>query len=131
MNFRIAFALAFLSVAVAGCGPGSITVTKGDRKLTLFEPESTTVKQGETVQVTLKIARDKMTDPVTVRFEGLPAGVTADSSTTMPNGQDSANISFTATAAAKAVSNHEVRVIADASGGMVAKTAMQLTVKEK
>ena len=131
MNSRIAFALALFSVAVAGCGPGSVTITKGDKKLTFFEPESTTVKQGETVQVQLKITRDKMTDPVTVRFEGLPAGVTANTSVTIPSGQDTASASFTATATAPAVSGHEVRVIADASGGFLVKTAMKLSVKAK
>ena len=79
----------------------------------------------------VKISRENFTDPVSVRFEGLPPGVTTDNSTTFNNGQDSMNLNFHATAAAPAVTNQEVKIIAEASGGMATKLTMKLSVKAK
>jgi hypothetical protein len=131
MNFRMPVAFAVLVVLAAGCGPGKISVTRGAKTLTLYEPEATTVKQGETANVQVKIAREGMTDPVSVRFEGLPPGVTTDNSTTFNSGTDSISMAFHATPGAPAVSNQEVKVIAECSGGLSTKLTMKLSVKAK
>ncbi len=131
MNSRSAFLLALLVTVVAGCGGGSVSVSKGTRKLTLFQPDLATVRLGDSAQVSVRVARENMTEPVYVRFENLPPGVSVDNSLTLPTGQDSAVCSMHATTAAGLVSNHEVRVIVETAGGMTTRTVMMMTVRAK
>ncbi|MCC6741915.1 MAG: hypothetical protein IT452_23045 [Planctomycetia bacterium] len=131
MTVRIPLVAVLLAAALAGCGPASVSATKGDKKLTLFQPEAATVKAGESAQVSLRVTRENMTDSVSIRFEALPPGVTVDNSTSIANGVETATCTFKAAADAKSVSGHEVRVIAEAQGGMVAKTVMKVTVQGK
>ena len=123
--------VAFALIALAGCGSGTITAVKGNKKLVLTLPDSTTVTQGETAQISLKLARENMADAVTVRVEALPPGVTADNSVTFPPGSDNVSFKVTATPAAAAVSGHEVRLIMEAQGGFATKGTFKLSVKAK
>jgi hypothetical protein len=131
MNHRTALAFALLLPLVAGCGAGSASVTKGTKKLTLFEPDVASIRLGDSAQATIRVAREGMTDPVFVRFENFPPGVTADNTLTFPTGQDSAICTMHATSGAGLVSNHEVRVIVESQGGMTTRTIMKLSVKAK
>ena len=131
MNSRMAFAIALLSVALVGCGDKGVSVSRGSKKLTLFTPPDSMVKQGESTQVPVKIAREGFTDPVVVHLEGLPPGVTADGNTTFGAGQDTLNLALHASGNAPAASTSEVRVICEASGGLATKCMMKLVVKAK
>src|SRR5689334_5479252 len=63
-------------LVVTGCSDKTTRVTgEGDKVLELTVPGTTTIKQGNTEKVTVKIKREKFDDPVTIEFSSLPDGV--------------------------------------------------------
>src|SRR5262245_63158177 len=71
---------ATLTVGSSGCKKGEQKTAEGEggKKLTLEGPPETNVKVGDTTKVTVKITREKFTEPVEIEIADLPAGVTAD-----------------------------------------------------
>jgi uncharacterized membrane protein len=124
--------MVMLTVSSSGCKKGeqkSVEGPKGE-KLTLTAPPDTDIKVGNTAKVTVKIAREKFTDPVDIEITDLPAGVTADpAKTTIGKDNTSADITLKAANDAKADSK-EAKV--KASGGSLSQEAnFKVTVKKK
>jgi hypothetical protein len=90
-----------------------VTVTKGadtGKKLTLKAPADVSVKQGETAAIQVDITRDKFSDPVELKFAGLPAGVSiVENDRTLSKDATSAKLTLQAAADAKAVDDHCLR----------------------
>lgn len=127
MRLSILCAFVGLCVVLAGCG-GKVSTTKGDKKLTLINPDDTVVKVGESTQVPIKIEKANITAGVSVRFEGLPVGVSTDNSTQFAQNADMATCTFRGGPNAKAGTS-TVRVILETADGMVCKGELKLTVK--
>jgi hypothetical protein len=105
-----------LVVGLVGCGEKGTVTGSGGKKLTLTAPAATTVKQGDSKDVTVTIKRTKFDEPVTVTLSDLPKGVTADESKkTIEKGQDSVKFTLTAADNANPEKGHKVKVTAKAS----------------
>ncbi|MCE9582435.1 MAG: hypothetical protein K8T20_08080 [Planctomycetes bacterium] len=126
--FRSIAVLSLLCLFAPGCGD-KISTKKGNKKLTLFFPDDATVKVGESVTVPIKIARENMTQGVSVRFENIPTGVSTENSMQYSLTADSVNCTFRAGSGAKPVSGQEVRVMVESVDGMLCKGVLKLTVK--
>jgi hypothetical protein len=122
--------LAALMGASAGCEKS--TVGARGKKLTVMKPADQTIQRGETNEVKIIIKRDDFRDPVNVRFEGLPTGVTVQDQ----NGQIAAEAN-TATFTLKADPNANlgkdqvVYVKVSAPDGLNTEESFKLTVKDK
>lgn len=114
----------------AGCnkttttGPGSSTATRNTnsagqpaaKKLVLMAAKDQSIKQGEKDEVDVLINRDNFSDPVSVGFENLPAGVTMVETDPSIPGTDS-KITLTLKAADDAaVGEKDVTLFASAPG---------------
>ena len=141
------FASALLAVSclvVTGCGktgPGDTKpntapgkTDKGDAlSLKVTAPANTSVKQGETVKVTVKVNKDNFKAPVKVSFGKLPDGVSVatDAKELMiPIGKDSVDIELKAAAEAKPVVPAKVEVMVE-SEGLHDKSDFMLEIKQK
>ena len=129
-----------VAVAAVGCqsgtGTGLSTSTKpGDtraKKLTVTVKEAHTVQQGAEDNVLVTINRDNFNDPVTVRVEGLPDGVTADPKDLVIAASDNTGtVKLQAAADAKVVTDHAATVTADAAGVQTVKVPLKVTVRAK
>jgi hypothetical protein len=111
-----------------------VTVKKGadtEKKLTLKAPADTSVNQGETATVTVDITRDRFNDPVSLKYSGLPEGVSVmENDMTISKDVSSAKLTLKAADDAKAVDAHKVTVTAS-GGGMTQEATFKLTVKKK
>jgi uncharacterized membrane protein len=118
---------------VAGCpNPRQQTTAEGGegKKLTLKAPADTSVKPGETATINVDIARTKFSDPVELKFTGLPEGVSiVESDMTLAKDVTSAKLTLKAAADAKAVDDHKVTVTAS-GGGMKPEATFKVTVKK-
>jgi hypothetical protein len=73
---------AALVLALTGCSNEKKTVEgKGGEKLELTGPANTTIKQGETEKITVKVKRTKFDDAIDLDFK-LPEGVTLEEKST-------------------------------------------------
>lgn len=92
---------------------------------------ATTIKQGETKVVTIGISRSKNFDQdVTLKFEGLPEGVTIDPAEAMiKHGEKEVKLNVTATADA-AVNDFTIKIIGHPETGPDATNKFNLTVSK-
>jgi hypothetical protein len=106
------------------------TVTETVKKWTVKSPADVTVTQGETVAVHVDITRDKFMDPVDVKFDGLPDGVTVpEKDWTIAKDATSAKFTLKAAADAKPVIDQKVTVKA-MSGTATQEATFKVTVKK-
>jgi uncharacterized membrane protein len=94
--------------------------------------KSTTVKQGETANVSISVKRGKSFDQdVTLKFEGLPTGVTVEpASPVIKHGDKEAKLVFTATDDA-ALGDFTVKVKGTPTKGGDASNEFKVTVDKK
>ncbi len=119
-----------LLALVVGCeerGSTGTTVTNTTGgTLTLQAPAEMTIKRGEIANVMIDIKRENLEGPVSVRFDNLPAGVTAVDRKQIVGNQGEFN--FKAADTADLVSNHQAKVTASGSGGIAATKPLTITV---
>jgi hypothetical protein len=120
-----------LLAVMSGCAKTTVEGSNG-KKLTLVQPANQTVARGSSTEITVKIAREKFTDPVSVSFDKLPLGVEVTDSD-KKIAADATTAEFTLKAGDKAdlVSNQEVKVTVSGPDGMKASEPFKLTVKDK
>jgi uncharacterized membrane protein len=132
-SFVVTGLLAAALLGVAGCpNPNrqQTTAEGGDKKLMLKAPADTSVKPGETATINVDIARTKFSDPVELKFTGLPEGVSiVESDMTLAKDVTSAKLTLKAAADAKAVDDHKVTVTAS-GGGLKPEATFKVTVKK-
>jgi hypothetical protein len=93
--------VAIMLGTVGGCTPRGPDAAK---KLTLTAPADASVIPGETATINVAIAREKFSDPVTLKFSGLPEGVTiVENDLSLAKDANSAKLTLRAAADAKAV----------------------------
>lgn len=97
--------------------PAPSTTDPADpKKLTVMTKESHTVTQGDTDNVLVTINRDNFDDAVTIKLDGLPAGVALQgTSPVIAKGENSATLVLNADATA-AVGEHAIQLTAEAPG---------------
>jgi hypothetical protein len=133
-------------VALTGCnqgtpgGPGATERTankpvfgQADDTFSLDVPKmSTKLKQGETKDASIGVARGKNFDEdVTQKFTGVPKGVTLDpASPVIGHGDKEAKITLKVSENAS-LGNFTLRVTGEPSKGMAASSELKITVAQK
>jgi len=118
-----------LVVGICGCGETKKVSGEGGAVLKVTGPAATTLKQGESKDITVKIGRTKFDDPVKVTLSDLPAGVTADEMTrTAEKGATEVQFTLKAADDAKPEDNHKGKVTATAKD---MKDTVEFTVSVK
>jgi hypothetical protein len=111
----------------SGAGAGADT----EKKLTLKAPGNTTIKQDDTAAITVHITRDKFNDPVELKFNNLPKGVTVmENDLTISKDAKEAKLTLKAAPDAEPVDDHKVTVHAS-GGGLQQDATFNVTVKKK
>jgi len=134
-------ALGLAACLAAGCENKSTTTgsvpgprpsgTAAVKKLTVKAPTSQSIKQGDSNQVSISIDRDNFNDPVTIRLEDLPTGVTCvENQVVVPAGEKSIKLTLKAAPDAM-VGEHDVKVDATAPGIDENVQTFKLNVKDK
>lgn len=131
------------SSALVGCGSGSQggpgasnkggVLSPADDAFTLSPPTlATTIKQGESKVVEIDIKRGKnFAQDVSLKFDGLPKGVTADpASPDIKAGQEDAKVTLKAADDA-ALGDFTVKVIGHPKTGPDATNEFKLTIEKK
>lgn len=116
-----------------GANSKTANIGKPDNSFTLSTPTlSTKLKQSESEVVTISIKRGKNFDSdVSLKFEGLPKGVSADpSSPTIKHGEEEAKVTFKAAEDA-AVGDFTVKVIGHPKEGPDAVSELKLGISKK
>jgi hypothetical protein len=125
------FVVACMVVGTVGCEKTTVE-GPGSKKLTLTKPSDQSIKQGDTDSVKVSISRSNFRDPVTVRFDNLPAGVEIqDKDKKIATEDTSATFTLKAAADAKLVENHEATVTVQGPDGMSTTEKFKITVKAK
>jgi hypothetical protein len=123
--------LVVLTVA-AGCRETITVEGRGGKKLSVTKPSSLTIKQGATEQIKVSITRNNFTDPVEVKFERLPPGVTlVEKKTEIPSNDNSAMFTFKADDTAPVVSNHDATVTVTGPGDLRSTENFPITITKK
>jgi hypothetical protein len=123
MKFLLSFGCIALSVAATGCGTGTSTAQSTDpnrpnaeRRLTVTVPNSQSVTQDRTEEVSISVNRDRFSGPVAIDFRSLPSGVeVATQDMMIPADKSSLKVTLKASAAAQPVKDHSVTVGAKAT----------------
>jgi hypothetical protein len=127
----IPFAALVAIFALVGCEKSTVEGPAG-KKLTLSKPADQTLKRGETNAVKVSISRSNFRDPVQVKFEGLPNGVTVQDLDRKINAEESsANFTLRAEPTADLVQNQEVKITVTGPDGLSVTESFKLTVKDK
>lgn len=122
-------ALVAAAAGLAACDTGKVQDERGN-KLTLVAPADQTLEQGDTEKVTVAIARKGFEEAVTVRFEGLPAGVrVVEADPLIPKDDNTRTFTLQADATAALVENQTATVTASGPGGMSVSEQFKVTVK--
>ena len=110
-------AVAALMVTATGCPKKTEpTPGKGGEKVTVSAPSNTDIKRSGTVDVKVSIKREKFSDPVAIKFEDLPTGVTVETKDmTIAKDVDSGTFQLKASDTAELVTK-EVTVSASGPG---------------
>jgi len=119
LSFAATIALSAVLVT-GGSGCKKETQTKegeGGKKLSVTSPGTVKVKQGDSETFTVKISREKFTDPVTLEFSGLPEKVkVVESDHTIAKDKDEGKFTLKADADAAVVDGKEATVTAKGGG---------------
>src|SRR5262249_3644417 len=111
--------MATLTVSSSGCKKGETKTGEGEggKKLTVTAPNATSIKQGDSQSVTVKISREKFTDPVDIKFSNLPDKVSVvESDLKIPKDKDEGKFTLKAEEGAPVVDGKEVTVTASGGG---------------
>lgn len=111
-----------------GC---STTTSRNDKgaSLTLVEPANQSITRGKTNGVMIAVKRSNFSGPVTIRFEGLPSGVSlVETNATIDASSNVVTFTLKADPDAAVVSNQAVRVVASGGDGLTATEGFKLTV---
>ena len=121
-----------LLVGGTGCSREKKTTEgEGGKKLSVKGPSDASIKQGETVPISIDITREKFNDPVELKITGLPDGVSVmESDRTISKDVTSAKLTLKATPDAKPVDDHKVTVTAS-GGGLTQDATFKVAVKKK
>jgi hypothetical protein len=103
-----------------GCNKGKTGEGEGGKKLTVTPPGNTNVEQGASKDITVKINREKFTEPVDISFSGMPEKVTLEGGQIAKDVNEGKFV-LKADAAAPPVDGKEVTVTA--KGGGITQTA--------
>lgn len=105
--------LVFLIAVLAAIG-----TDEGDTKLVVTGPANTTVRQGESATITVKVHREGFDADVELRFTGLLAGVRFKGDPTkglkVPKGTTEATFTLEADLGAKPTKDHKAQLTANA-----------------
>jgi hypothetical protein len=111
-----------------------VTVKKGAdiaKQLTVKGPANTSIKQGDTTAISVDITRDKFNDPVSLKFAGLPEGVSImEKDLIISKDMTSTKLTLKAAADALITDDHKVTITASGGGETQAAT-FNVTVKKK
>jgi hypothetical protein len=119
-------------LGAAGCRETTTMEGRGGKKLSVTKPSSLTIKQGATEQAKISITRTNFTEPVEVRFDKLPPGVTlVEKKTEIPSNDSSATYTFKADDNAPVVSNHEATVTVAGPGDLRSTENFPITINKK
>jgi len=125
-----------LTVALLSGGAGckgekkSSEGAKGE-KLTVQAPADISMKQGETKEFTVNITREKFNDPVDLKFNGLPDGVTImEDNMKVSKDATSAKFNLKASDSAK-VADDQVVTVSASGGGMKPEATFKVSIKAK
>jgi hypothetical protein len=128
-------ALAVLGIVVAltsGCRETTTLESPGGKKLTVTKPSSLTIKQGTTEQIKVTITRTNFSDPVEVKFDKLPPGITVvDKKTEIPANDTMATMTFKADDNAPVISNHDATVTVVGPGDLKSTTTFPITITKR
>jgi len=122
-----------LTVGALGCQHSTETTGEGGKKLKLSVPAtSTTVRQGETAPITIKVTKQNFDDDVKLTFSQLPEGVKIkESNTKIDKGGKEATFHLEADAKAKLQDGHKATVSATGGGMTAGPEEFTINVKEK
>jgi hypothetical protein len=103
-----------------------------DKKLSLTAPPETSIKQGETVKVNVRIEREGFDKDVVIELSDLPDGVTAAKKRlTIPRGKVEGTFTLAAKRGAPASAGHKVQVRASSDGLISAPVKFVVNVGQK
>ena len=129
---KLSILIAVLASLMVGAGCEKSTVGAKGKKLTLMKPADQTIKRGETNDVKITIKRDDFRDPVTVKFEGLPAGVRVqDEARQIAAEETTATFTLKAEPDASVGKDQVVYVTVLGPDGLKTEESFKLTVKDK
>jgi hypothetical protein len=129
----ISFLFAAALLCNVGCSGEKTKVEgEGGKKLTLTAPGNTSVNQGETEKITVKVAREKFDDAIDLDFDQIPEGVTLEEKDPkIEKGSSEAVFHLKADAKAPPKDGHKVKVAASGGGMKAGPLEFTLNVKEK
>ena len=146
MKHAMGLGVVLLGVALAGCGqqgksggPGATDSTgrenplkQADNTFSLDAPNlATRIKQGQSDSITISIRRgNNFTEDVTLKFDGVPAGVTIDPASPTIKSSDAKVTLNVAAAANAALGDHNVKVTGHPTKGVDATSEFKLTIAE-
>jgi hypothetical protein len=129
---RIAIHSVLLAALFAGAAcEKSTTRGPGDKQLQLVKPADQTLRRGETDEVALTIVRENFSGPVSVKFEGLPAGVDVVENKPIAADETRAVYNLHAANDASLVEGAQVRVTVEGPDMMRTTQTFQVSVKDK
>jgi uncharacterized membrane protein len=132
MKWMTIVAVAGLVFGLAGCGETGKVKGPGGKELKLTAPGDTTIKQGDSKDVTVTIKRTKFDDPVDVAIADLPKGVSADADKkTVEKGASTVKFTLKADDDANPEDGHKVKVSAKAADMKEGPLEFTLNVKKK
>lgn len=124
--------VAALALVVAGLGCEKSTVEgPAGKKLTVVQPSNQTIKRGETNEIAIKVTRTNISDPLTVKFDGLPKGVTVVEEKKITPDQNSVNYTLHAALDADLVQNSQSKVTVSTPDGIKTTETFTITVKDR
>lgn len=115
-----------------GCQRGPQNSVKGEKgeELTLSLPDSIVITQGDKNKFSVTVTRKKLEEPVDVKLENLPKGVSlADGKFTFTNDTDSQFVTLEAKTDAEPTKDAQVQVTAS-SGEYTAVSTLRVTVQQ-
>jgi hypothetical protein len=122
--------MVMLTVSSSGCKKGEQKTAEGEggKKLTVQAPADTEIEGGKDIKVTVKITREKFTDPVDIEISDLPAGVTADPAK-KTIGKDDSSADITLKVDEKAKADTKLAKVKASGGGLSQDVTFKVTVK--
>jgi hypothetical protein len=132
MKWMTLVAVVGLVFGVIGCGETGKVKGTGGKELKVTAPSNTTIKQGDSKEVSVTIKRTGFEDPVDVEISDLPRGVTADATKkTAEKGSNSVKFTLKADDDANPEDGHKAKVSARALDMKEGPLEFTLNVKKK
>lgn len=116
--------------SIVGCEEQATVQGQDGHKLTLVEPAAVNLTQGAMNEVKITIKRSDIKDPVAIRFDKLPAGVSAVDADKKIVGDEGAYV-LKADESAALVVKHHALVTATGPDGIAVSQPLVITIKEK